>query len=249
MRRRSVDTNQLTRAKFNLSSDEVRTLVLPRVPLRYIWEFLRDGDTPARVLNDTALRGLISAITGPGRIYELGGMGDEYKNFLPPDQSYVVTNVDPNYGEEYVDATKMPFEDNSVDVFISMFTLEHIYNYNAVIDEAYRSLKPGGRFLLAVPFMYYYHAAPDDYFRFTTSALDKMMSRYDILLRASFGNRPLLIAQLMHEKRSLGHRRSKIGKALLRLAATPALFAGLQGNQNVAKYAMNHLYIGEKPMS
>lgn len=231
---------------FSITSEQAKGLSLPRVPLRYVFEYLMDGETPGRVLNDCALRGMLKGIAGPGTVYELGGAGDYYKDFMPAGQPYVVTNIDPD-AQMIVDATSMPFEDNSIDAFMSMFALEHIYDFQAVIDEAYRCLKPGGRFLLAVPFLYYYHAAPDDFFRFTRSALDRMLSRFAILQAASFGNRGLLIGQLMHEKRVLGSRRDPISRAIIRLFCSPLVLAGLMSNQNNPVYAITQLYLVEKP--
>jgi len=231
---------------FRLDADQVRSLAIQRVPARYLLEFLADGETPGRVLSDYAFCSMLKGLEGPGTIYDLGGAGDYYRAFMRPDQRYVVTNLDPE-AEMVVDATNMPFEASSVDAFMSMFALEHIYDFESVINEAHRCLRPGGRFLLAVPFLYYYHAAPDDFFRFTTSALDRMLSGYTILHRLSFGGRCLLISELMHEKRVLGSDRGPIARALMRLFWSPFLLAGLLGDQNQSKFAITQLYLVEKP--
>jgi ubiquinone/menaquinone biosynthesis C-methylase UbiE len=52
-----------------------------------------------------------------------------------------------------------------VDAFFTAFALEHIRNYRKAFSEMERALKPGGRMLIVVPFLYYYHGAPDDYVR------------------------------------------------------------------------------------
>lgn len=52
-----------------------------------------------------------------------------------------------------------------------------------------------------MPFMYYYHGAPDDYFRFTHSAMNEMLSDFRIARGISFGNRSLVVAQFFHKKR------------------------------------------------
>jgi len=145
--------------------------------------------------------------------------------------------------------TAMDYADNEVDAFLSMFALEHIYEYQKSIDEAYRSLKPGGRMLLAVPWMYYYHAAPDDFFRFSISALDRMLDRFTILKSFAFGNRDLLVSQLFHEKKALGHRSRQIVMHARRLGALPFLISGLLGNQHDPVYAITTLYLCEKPVS
>jgi SAM-dependent methyltransferase len=232
---------------FLRSSDECRKERPPRVPWKYILEFLADGNTPLRVLNDCGIRALMPYIEGPegGEIIELGGVDDYYKKFARPGQGYIVTNIDG--GERRLDMTQINLPDNSVDAFLSVFALEHIYDFQRVVDECFRCLKPGGRLLLSVPFLCYLHAAPDDYFRFTDSALNKMLNRFLVLNKFSLGNRELLISMTYHEKAIMGSRHSRPIRALLRVMALPFLISGLAGNQHDRVYAIGHVYLCEKP--
>lgn len=98
----------------------------------------------------------------------------------PNDNTYITEQVTPFYqfldtkinnliGSEFIDAsfdsgyineegirhedmTKLSFESESLDKIISFDCLEHIPNYQAAIQESYRSLKPGGRMLCSFPF-------------------------------------------------------------------------------------------------
>jgi len=54
--------------------------------------------------------------------------------------------------------------------------LEHIYKYENVISESNRVLKSNGNIYLAVPFIHQIHGSPNDYFRYSKSALEKMLS-------------------------------------------------------------------------
>jgi 2-polyprenyl-3-methyl-5-hydroxy-6-metoxy-1,4-benzoquinol methylase len=49
------------------------------------------------------------------------------------------------------DLAKLPFENNTFDVVISLWVLEHLKLPEAVFSEIYRVLKPGGIFMFATP--------------------------------------------------------------------------------------------------
>jgi len=48
--------------------------------------------------------------------------------------------------------TPIPLESGSFDNIICIEVLEHIFNFQNVLDEAYRILKPGGMFAVGVPY-------------------------------------------------------------------------------------------------
>lgn len=65
------------------------------------------------------------------------------------------------------DAAAIPLTDNSLDVVICSELLEHVAYPPAVLREVYRILKPGGRILICVPFLFRIHGDPFDYGRYT----------------------------------------------------------------------------------
>jgi len=73
----------------------------------------------------------------------------------------------------------LPFDDESVDVAFSGAVLEHVKEPQKVIDEAWRVLKYGGEVYIEVPMLAPYHAAPEDYYRWTISGLREMCNRFD----------------------------------------------------------------------
>jgi ubiquinone/menaquinone biosynthesis C-methylase UbiE len=64
-----------------------------------------------------------------------------------------------------------PLESESYDHTIAINVLEHIYKYQNVVNESYRVIKKGGSVIFITPFMFNVHGSPDDYFRYTKSAL------------------------------------------------------------------------------
>ena len=56
-------------------------------------------------------------------------------------------------------------------------TLEHIYNYQNFMKNINKSLVKGGIIEGAIPFLHHYHQDPDDYFRYTHTALKKILEK------------------------------------------------------------------------
>jgi len=170
-----------------------------RLPWSYLGELVRDGITPhpghfrRRHPRHAALS------VRAGAIYELGAASDYYRRMAPKGQRYVLTNIDAS-AEQRVDMTDMALPDNSVDAFFTAFALEHIHEYRKAISEMRRTLKPGGRMLIVVPFLYYFHGAPDDYVRFTTSYMRSLLSGMKLHRLFGLGTRALLVAEMFHEK-------------------------------------------------
>jgi len=71
------------------------------------------------------------------------------------------------------DGKTIPLENNSVDCIIATEVLEHCYEPEILLIEAYRVLKPGGVFFCTVPFIWHLHETPYDEYRYTPFSLRK----------------------------------------------------------------------------
>ncbi len=69
---------------------------------------------------------------------------------------------------------KFPIKSDSYDGILCLNVLEHIFNYENVVNESFRILKIGGVFIGSTPFIFNVHECPDDYFRYTKKALEKI---------------------------------------------------------------------------
>lgn len=69
------------------------------------------------------------------------------ERFLP----FVGYNASSQFSLQRGDATRLPFADHSIDKIICSEVLEHIENYQAVLSEIKRVLKPGGLLAVSVP--------------------------------------------------------------------------------------------------
>lgn len=71
----------------------------------------------------------------------------------------------------------VPIQSAVADTIISLSVMEHLNNPQKMLNEAYRVLKPGGYFILQVPWQWRVHEAPHDYFRYTPYALKNMLEK------------------------------------------------------------------------
>ncbi len=76
------------------------------------------------------------------------------------------------------DAHALPLVDRCLDLVVSKDSLEHFLQPSVVVDQVLRVLKPGGRFVIWVPFMHPFHG--NDYWRFTPLGLQEILKDFTI---------------------------------------------------------------------
>jgi SAM-dependent methyltransferase len=68
----------------------------------------------------------------------------------------------------------IPLRADSVDTLLASDVLEHIYKPHILLAEMFRVLRPGGVALINMPFLYWVHEAPYDFYRYTRFAVECM---------------------------------------------------------------------------
>lgn len=120
-----------------------------------------------------------------GITLDLGGGGSPtYKSTLRIEGEFInmdaVQEANPTVVGNLED--QLPFENNYADTALLFNTLEHIYDYQHVVNEMYRVLKKDGKALIFVPFIFPFHTYQtekfliNDYFRYTSSGLEKILT-------------------------------------------------------------------------
>lgn len=77
------------------------------------------------------------------------------------------------------DGMALPLADGVLDGVVLDAVLEHVPDPWRVAAEAHRVLKPGGFVLAHAPFLYPYHGAPHDYFRYTDEGLRRVFAAFE----------------------------------------------------------------------
>jgi SAM-dependent methyltransferase len=97
------------------------------------------------------------------------------------------------------DAMALPFATGGIDGVICEYLIEHVPDPQKVVDEIVRVLKPGGKAYLAAPFVYPFHASPNDFNRWSVEGAKILCKRagaqIDIVAPRS-GPTSALVAQL-----------------------------------------------------
>jgi SAM-dependent methyltransferase len=147
-------------------------------PKRLSWKLyfrlIKSQYSMLRTLEYERIRG----ITLAGLTLDLGGGKiNSYINLFKIKGKVESVNINPEMQPTFLADLneKLPIPDNSYDNIISLNTLEHIYKDEFVIYEIYRILKPGGKIIIVVPFLYRVHTSPSDFHRHTAYWWDRVL--------------------------------------------------------------------------
>ena len=120
------------------------------------------------------------------KIMELGSgklnKGNYYysvKDIFDASNQFIQSDIKKEYGHRIVDATSMKFE-NEFDMVLCMNLLEHVYDFQMVIDNIYDALTKNGLVVILVPAFYPLHDEPHDYWRFTEHSLRKLLHCFSV---------------------------------------------------------------------
>lgn len=83
----------------------------------------------------------------------------------------------------------IPLSDSRFDTVLMTDVLEHIANPQLLMSEIARVLRPKGKLILTVPFFYWLHETPHDYFRYTEFSLRMFceQNNLNVLLLEAYG--------------------------------------------------------------
>jgi SAM-dependent methyltransferase len=122
-----------------------------------------------------ALYQAINAVSGEmtGRLLDVGCGSKPYQPFFP-EADYVGLDIDTEVArkrgvaDHFYNGDIFPFETSSFDSVLCNQVLEHVFNPDDFLNEVNRVLKPSGKLLLTVPFVWDEHEQPYDYARYSS---------------------------------------------------------------------------------
>lgn len=159
--------------------------LLNKISWKYLFQYPISSNSPYRVNQDAFIE--LTAKQVQGKIIEIGAENQyNHGRFFKPENDYFPTNISME-GDNYLDATDMKYSNDSVDNYLCVSVLEHIREIRASIDEIQRTLKPGGKLFLVVPFGYAVHDKKD-YWRMAPDAFIELFDKMEICEFYSLGD-------------------------------------------------------------
>jgi len=135
------------------------------------------------------------ARSAAGRVLDIGCADRWIEQHVPRGSEYIgldyLVTGKHLYGSRpdvFADAGNIPLADESIDTVVILEVMEHLRRPREAMQEIARVLRPQGRLLLTMPFLYPVHDAPHDYQRLTAYGLARDVEaaglRVDALLPA-----------------------------------------------------------------
>lgn len=117
-----------------------------------------------------------------GRLLDVGCGSKPYRSLFTVD-ACIGLDIDSEaarsrgIADHFYDGNAFPFVDGSFDSVLCNQVLEHVFNPDEFLAEIARVLKPGGKLLLTVPFVWDEHEQPYDYARYSSFGLRSLMEK------------------------------------------------------------------------
>lgn len=142
-----------------------------------------------------------------GSILDIGCGSKPYENLFVNAKKYIGLDIEVSGHDHasskvdiFYNGDVLPFDDESFDNIVCFEVLEHVFNFDQLVKEMHRVLRPGGKLLITVPFAFPEHETPYDFFRYTSFGLKKLFETNNFVLNSSIKSTSffLSIAQLFN---------------------------------------------------
>jgi len=123
-----------------------------------------------------------------GQLLDVGCGSKPYRDLFVNVDRYIGLEFDTpesraaNYADFFYDGNHFPFNDASYEVVLANQVFEHVFNPDEFLNEILRILKPEGKLLLSVPFVWDEHLQPLDYARYSSFGLRSLLERHGFVV-------------------------------------------------------------------
>lgn len=134
-----------------------------------------------------------------GDVLVIGAGYGQYRGTLKSARSVMLTDIDGSIDQidRVMDAHELTLESGSFDAIVAIEVFEHLRRPAQAAAELHRVLRPGGRVLISIPFMFRVHGDPHDFQRLTRSGIEDLFREFSIITVKGFGRRRHVISDLI----------------------------------------------------
>jgi SAM-dependent methyltransferase len=138
---------------------------------------------------------------------------------------------------------------NYADIVLSNQVLEHVDTPSGYLQEAYRILKPGGTIILTTHGYWFYHPTPNDYWRWTSAGLRKIVEAEGFEIKSFHGIMGLAASGLQLLQDAIGVKLPKflLPPFALVMQGMISLFNKINSQEQRDRDASLYVVIAQKP--
>ncbi len=173
----------------------------------------------------------------PGELLDVGCGTKPYQGLFSSAERYTGLELDTpgnrvaKRADYFYDGNVFPFDAEAFDGAICNQVLEHVFNPDRFLQELARVLKPGGRLLLTVPFVWDEHEQPWDYARYSSFGLKNLLERngFSVLEQRKTNANARVLFQLLNAYlfKILHSRNAKLNLAICAVVMAPVNLLGI----------------------
>ena len=123
-----------------------------------------------------------------GKLLDFGCGAKPYKALFKNVESYIGVDIEDEGHHDhtnenidvYYDGNTIPFDNETFDSILTSEVLEHVPDIDKTLKDLIRVLKPNGKILITVPFVWQEHEMPYDFRRLTVTGLKKHLTDNDL---------------------------------------------------------------------
>jgi len=185
-----------------------------------------------------------------GKTLDLGGgSSPSYYRFLGhvgPPPGVIHLDIFTNHYPDLVGSLEsdLPFQDSYFDTVLLFNVLEHIYQFKRLLSEIFRILEPGGEIHVWVPFHAPIHPDPEDFHRYSASALARLFAETGFLSNdiTGYSGLGLVLADLVRPL--MRNRLLNTGLTMIALSVD-AIFSWIAPKMNT-RYILGYYAVAQK---
>jgi SAM-dependent methyltransferase len=182
------------------------------------------------------------------------GCGDmPYREIIAPMVGkYLGVDLEMNsMADHHIDFdSKTTLPDNYADIILSNQVLEHVDTPSGYLHEALRILKPGGSMIISTHGYWFYHPTPNDYWRWTSAGLRKVIEAEGFKINTFYGIMGLVASglQLFQDGISVKLPRFLIPPFALIMQALIGLFNKINSQEQRNRDGAIYIIVAQKPL-